>query len=76
MDVIPLTAELLSKRTVVLHAYTQAAAGPTEGAVFSRVVCDGCGRVVDLLAEGFPVGWTTTGDFKRGWTDLCRGCSQ
>jgi hypothetical protein len=70
-----LTSELLAKRIVALAARIEHIAGPPEGVAFSRLGCDRCGCTVDLL-EGFPKGWTTTGDVERGWIDLCAGCSQ
>ena len=73
---LPLTAELLSKRIVVLHAYMEATDPTVEPIPFERLVCDGCGFVYDLLDLAHPVGWTTSGDFKHGWRDLCRACSQ
>lgn len=40
-----------------------------------RAICDRCRTVVDLR-DGHPEGWTTDGDFTRGFVDLCRSCSQ
>lgn len=71
---LPLTAELLSKRTVVLFTLAEAASGPVEEILFDVLTCDGCGATVNLL-EGFPEGWSTEGDFERGWRDLCEECA-
>lgn len=71
---LPLTAELLRARTVVLFQHAFEAAGPVEEIIFEIVTCDGCGRVVNLL-EGHPDGWTTEGDVDTGWRDLCETCS-
>jgi hypothetical protein len=72
-----LTSELLRERTSVLFDQILRASDPEhppEEIAFEVVTCDGCGCVCNLLL-GPPVGWTTTGDFERGFTDLCRGCS-
>jgi hypothetical protein len=73
--VIPLTAELLSKRTVVLYARCRAADPTADEIVFDIIGCDGCGVTVDLLREPWPDGWTTGGDFDTGFRDLCAECS-
>lgn len=70
-----LTVELVRARTVELFSRTIEAGGSIEEIIFERLVCDGCGRELNLLAED-PIGWTTRGDFERGFTDLCRSCSQ
>jgi hypothetical protein len=48
--------------------------GPVEGVAWEKLRCDRCGTVHHLV-DGMPVGWTTSGDFERGFTDLCRACS-
>lgn len=71
-----ITFELLRSRTLALYERTIAEHGPVEQILPPHVVCDRCGLVVNLIADPFPIGWTTTGDDERGWTDLCRSCSQ
>lgn len=71
-----LTPLLLEQRMTHLHRQCEAIAGPIEATLFQRIGCDRCGFVFDFFDLGvYPTGWTTTGDFERGWTDLCRGCS-
>lgn len=71
-----LTPPLLRARIVRLFELVAAQHGPIEGIEWELVRCDRCGWTVHLLRDGFPSGWTTTGDAEHGWTDLCRGCSQ
>ena len=72
---IRLTAELLSKRTIVLWARCRAADPTADEAVFRVIRCDDCGKTVNLLREPWPTGWTTEGDFSTGFRDLCEACS-
>lgn len=76
-DVLPLTAELMAKRLVVLAYTVDDEHGPIEEMLFMSLLCDDCRRVV-RLDEGFAVlaGWTTQGDLEGGWTDWCPVCSK
>ena len=71
-----LTPELLRARTVAIFMRVSAEHGPVEEVIFERVMCDGCGHVVNMLRDGYPVGWTTEGDLNEGWRDLCGRCSR
>lgn len=71
-----LTEQILRERTV--RAFAKAKPedwGDVIEQVVAVVVCDRCGRQVDLLAEPLPRGWTTSGSHDEGWTDLCTACS-
>ena len=72
----PLTPWLLRQRTVFIFQRVSEEHGPVEDVIWELVRCDRCGLTVHLLRDGYPVGWTTDGDLERGWTDLCRACSQ
>lgn len=69
-----LTHDLLRERVSRLFDAVLAQHGPVEELVWEKVRCDRCGEVHNLLL-GMPVGWTTSGDFEHGFTDLCRACS-
>jgi hypothetical protein len=47
---------------------------PVPGVAWEKLRCDRCGAAHNLLG-GTPVGWTTSGTFEDGFTDLCRACS-
>lgn len=75
----PLTPALMRERTSALFDQILAGLrpedGPVEEVVFEIITCDRCGLTHNLLT-GPPEGWTTEGDLDRGFTDLCRSCSQ
>jgi hypothetical protein len=71
----PLEPDLLYARTLALQGLAEQAAGPIEDHLFERLMCDGCGLVVDLRDQ-FPAGWSTAGSLKLGWTDLCPTCTR
>jgi hypothetical protein len=73
---LPLTAELLAKRMTVLFTRLLAEGGPADDVLFEVLRCDGCERTVNLLLDGHPAGWSTEGDFTRGWRDLCEDCGK
>lgn len=70
-----LTRELLERRLGKLADDAEEVAGPPEGILLARLLCDRCGREVNLLVQQFPTGWTTSGDLEGGFTDLCAACS-
>jgi hypothetical protein len=73
---VELTPLLLRQRLSFLFEQVMARSGPVEDIEWELVYCDRCGQVQHLVRDGYPVGWTTTGSFEGGWTDLCQGCSQ
>jgi hypothetical protein len=71
----PLTRDELTDRALrVVGSAVQAGGEPGE-VLFGRIVCDGCGRSLDLLEGEFPQDWTTEGSAARGYVDLCARCS-
>jgi hypothetical protein len=72
----PLGHDLLLSRSSALLATLTEASSPPRGAILSRILCDGCGVLVDLTRERWPEGWTTAGDFEHGFDDRCGECSR
>jgi hypothetical protein len=72
----PLSASLMRMRTAHLFAECIAAGGEPAELIFEVVACDDCGRVVNRLRDGDPIGWTTSGSTETGWHDRCRECSR
>ena len=72
----PLTPSLLRRRTQFIFERVMEDHGPVEEIVWELVRCDRCGLTIHLLNDGYPEGWWTDGSFEKGWTDLCRACSQ
>jgi hypothetical protein len=73
---IPLTAELLAKRLIVLSYRAEQTAGPVEDVLWHSLICDGCRRVVRTDREPFPRDWMTSGDVVGGFRDYCPECLQ
>jgi hypothetical protein len=71
-----LTPILLRARLSAIFERVAAEHGPVEDVVWELIRCDRCGRIHHLVFDGFPEGWTTSGDVEHGFTDLCRACSQ
>jgi hypothetical protein len=70
----PLTPELLRARTVAMFTKVADENGPIEDVIFEVVYCDGCRFTLNLLRDGYPIGWVTEGDLASGFTDLCPEC--
>lgn len=69
-----LTPALMRARVLMVQERAAATSGPIEEHLFEWLKCDRCRLTVDLR-EGFPEDWTCTGDFTRGFIDLCGSCS-